>query len=71
MMIDRFTTDSDLSIGKCRFVIAEFQNEIGSMATEPFFHDQTILNFLEATQKLATQHLNSVLPCIIVLIFGL
>ncbi|KXN90928.1 hypothetical protein AN958_03203 [Leucoagaricus sp. SymC.cos] len=29
-----------------------------------------ILYFLEATRKLATQHLNSVLPCIIVLIFG-
>ncbi|KAJ3499972.1 hypothetical protein NLJ89_g9993 [Agrocybe chaxingu] len=67
-MIGRFTTDGDLSIGKFRFLIAEFKNEIGSTAAEPFF--QAILYFLEATRKLATQHLNSVLPCMIVLIFG-
>ena len=68
-MIGEFTTDGDLSIGNYRFLIAEFKNEIGSTAAEPFF--QAILYFLEATRKLATRHLNSVLPCIIVLIFGL
>ena len=67
-MIDRFTTDGDLSIGAFRSLIAEFKNEIGSKAAEPYF--QATLYFLEATRKLATQHLNSVLPCIIVLIFG-
>ncbi|KAF8157793.1 hypothetical protein B0H34DRAFT_844095 [Crassisporium funariophilum] len=67
-MIGDFTTNGDLSIGNYRFLIAEFKNEIGSKGAEPFF--QAILSFLEATRKLATQHLNSVLPCIIVLIFG-
>jgi len=68
-MIGEFTTDGDLSIGNYRFLIAKFKNEIGSTAAEPFF--QAILYFLEATRKLATHHLNSILPCIIVLIFGL
>lgn len=67
-MIGRFTTDGDLSINSFRFLIAEFKNEIGSKAAEPFF--QAILYFLEATRKRATQNLNSILPCIIVLIFG-
>ena len=67
-MIGDFTTDGDLSIGNYRFLIAEFKNEIGSKGAEPFF--QSILYFLEATRKLATRHVNSVLPCIIVLIFG-
>jgi hypothetical protein len=67
-MIGRFTTDGDLSINSFRFLIVEFKNEIGSKAAEPFF--QAILYFLEATRKCATQNLNSILPCIIVLIFG-
>jgi hypothetical protein len=67
-MIGRFTTDGDLSIGSFKFLIAELKNEIGSKAAEPFF--QAILYFLEATRKCATQNLNSILPCIIVLIFG-
>jgi hypothetical protein len=66
--IGNYTTDGDLSIGRFRFLIAEFKNEIGSKAAEPYF--QAILYFLEATRNLATQHLNSTLPCIIVLIFG-
>ena len=61
-MIGKFTTDGDLSIGNYRFLIAELKNEIGF---------QAILYFLEATRKLAARNLNSVLPCIIVLIFGL
>jgi hypothetical protein len=67
-MIGRFTTDGDLYTGKFRFLIGEFKNEIGSKAAEPFF--QAILYFLEATRELATRHLKSVLPCIILLIFG-
>ena len=67
-MIGKFTINDDLSIGKSRSLIAEFKNEIGSKAAELFF--QATFYFLEATRKLATQHLNSVLPCIIVLIFG-
>jgi hypothetical protein len=67
-VIGRFTTDGDLSAGSFRFLIAEFKNEVGSKGAEPFF--QSILYFLEATRKCATQNLNSVLPCIIILIFG-
>ena len=67
--IDRFITNGDLSVGKYRFLIAKIKNEVGSSGAEPYF--QAILYFLEATRELATQHLNSVLPCIIVLVFGL
>ena len=66
--IGKFSTDGDLSSGKFRFLIFEFKNEIGAKAAEPFF--QVILYYLEATRKFAGQHRNSVLPCIIVLIFG-
>ena len=67
--IGNFTKDSDLSFGNFRFLIAEFKNEIGSTGAEPFL--QAILCFLESTRTFATGHVNTVLPCIIVLIFGL
>ena len=67
--IDKFATDDELSIGEHRFLIAELKNEIGSVDAEPFF--QAVLYFLESTQELALRHLNSNLPSIIVLIFGL
>ena len=67
-MIGKYTTDGDLSIGEFRLLIAEFKNEVGSKGAEPFF--QAILYYLEATRSLASEYHNSVLPCIIVLIFG-
>jgi hypothetical protein len=67
-MIGKFTTDGDLSIGEFRLLIAEFKNEVGSKGAEPFF--QAVLYYLEATRSLASEYHNSVLPCIIVLIFG-
>ena len=67
--INRFITNGDLSVGKYQFLIAKIKNEVGSSGAEPYF--QAILYFLEAMRELATQHLNSVLPCIIVLVFGL
>ena len=67
-MIGKFTTDGDLSIGEFRLLIAEFKNEVGSKGAEPFF--QSILYYLEATRSLASEYHNSVLPCILVLIFG-
>jgi hypothetical protein len=67
-MIGKFTTDGDVSIGEFRLLIAEFKNEVGSKGAEPFF--QAILYYLEATRSLASEYHNSVLPCIIVLIFG-
>jgi hypothetical protein len=67
-MIGKFTTDGDMAIGEFRLLIAEFKNEVGSKGAEPFF--QAILYYLEATRSLASEYHNSVLPCIIVLIFG-
>ncbi|KDR71093.1 hypothetical protein GALMADRAFT_144169 [Galerina marginata CBS 339.88] len=67
-MIGRFLTSGDLSFGEYRFLLANFKNEIGSQAAEPVF--EATLQYLEATRNFATEHLNSVLPCIIVLIFG-
>jgi hypothetical protein len=66
--IGKFGTDGDLSSGKFRYAIFEFKNEIGATGAEPFF--QAILYYLEATRKFAGEHSNSVLPCIIILIFG-
>jgi hypothetical protein len=66
--IGKFGTDGDLSSGKFRFLIFEFEIEIGAGGAEPFF--QAILYYLEATRKFAGRHSNSVLPCIIILIFG-
>ena len=66
--IGKYITDGDLSSGEFRSLIFEFKNEIGSTAAEPFL--QAILFYLEATRKFAVQYRNSVLPCIIVLIFG-
>jgi hypothetical protein len=67
-MIGKYTTDGDVSIGDFRLLIAEFKNEVGSKGAEPFF--QAILYYLEATRSLAMKYRNSVLPCILVLIFG-
>ncbi len=67
-MIGKYTTDGDLSIGEFRLLMLEFKNEVGSKGAEPYF--QAILYYLEATRSLASKHHNSVLPCIIVLIFG-
>ena len=65
MSIGEFTTDDDLSSSKFRYLIFEFKNEIGATGAEPFF--QAILYYLE---KFAGQHHNSILLCMIVLIFG-
>jgi len=62
------SADGNLSSGKFRFSIFKFKNEIGATAAQPFF--QAILYYLKATRKFAGQHRNSVLLCIIVLIFG-
>ena len=66
--IGNYTTDGDMSYDKFRFAFFEFKNEVGSKGAEPFF--QAILYYLEATRGFAAQHSDSVLPSIIVLIFG-
>jgi len=60
-LIGKFSIDVDLSSGKFRFSIFEFKNEIRATAAEPFC--QTVLYYLEAMQKFAGQHCNSILPC--------
>ncbi|KAF8808335.1 hypothetical protein BYT27DRAFT_6498226 [Phlegmacium glaucopus] len=66
--ISSYTTVGDISVGPYRHLIAEFKNEVGSPGAEPYL--QTLLYYLEATREQAADHPNSVLPCIILLIFG-
>ncbi|PPQ97462.1 hypothetical protein CVT26_002810 [Gymnopilus dilepis] len=66
--IGRYQTDGDAFVGLFRYLLLEIKNEVGSTGAEPFF--QSSLDFLEETRHLAAQHLNSTLPCLIVLIFG-
>ena len=66
--IGKFGTDGDLSRGKFKILIFEFKNEVGATGAELFF--QAILYYLAAKRTFAGQYRNSVLPCIIVIIFG-
>ena len=66
--IGKFGTDGHLSSGKFKILIFEFKNEVGATGAEPFF--QAILYYLAATRTFAGQYRNSVLPCIVVIIFG-
>ena len=61
-------TDGDMSYMVWRYLIAELNNEIGSQAAEPYF--QATVYYLETMRGFAIQHVNSVLPCMLVLIFG-
>ena len=65
-----YTTDgSSFFASHLLYVLAELKNEVCSMNSEPYL--QAVLYFLEATRKYASQYLNSGLPCIILLIFGM
>ena len=66
--IGDYTTDGDLSVGLLRYLIAEMKNEIGSQGAEPYL--QGILYHLESTRDQALQYLHSVLPCMIISLFG-
>ena len=65
-----YTTDgSCFFAGRLLYVLAELKNEVYSTNCEPYL--QAVLYFLEATRKYAPQYINSGLPCIILLIFGM
>jgi len=65
-----YTTDgSSFFAGHLLSVLAELKNEVCSTNCEPYL--QAVLYFLEATRKYASRYLNSGLPCIILLIFGM
>ncbi|CAA7265766.1 unnamed protein product [Cyclocybe aegerita] len=66
--IEDFSTDGDLSIGLLRYLIAEIKNEIGSTHAEPYL--QGILYYLESTRDQAVRYCTSVLPCIVIALFG-
>jgi len=65
-----YTTDgSSFFASHLLYVLAELKNEVCSMNSESYL--QAVLYFLEATRKYVSQYLNSALPCIILLIFGM
>jgi hypothetical protein len=65
-----YTTDgSSFFDGHLLYALAELKNEVCSTNCEPYL--QAVLYFLEATRKYASRYLNSGLPCIIMLIFGM
>ncbi|KAF8060635.1 hypothetical protein FPV67DRAFT_1631455 [Lyophyllum atratum] len=65
-----FSTDGDTldKSGNHRFNIAKFKLEVASHGAEPYL--QASICYLESTREHAEQTLHSVLPCIIILIFG-
>ncbi|KAJ3498893.1 hypothetical protein NLJ89_g10162 [Agrocybe chaxingu] len=66
--IDDYSTDGDLSVGLLRYLIAEIKNEIGSTGVEPYL--QGILYYLESTRDQAVRCCTSILPCIVIALFG-
>ena len=66
---DYMTDGSSLVAGRLLYVLAELKNEIGSTASEPYL--QAVLQFLESTKEYASEYLDSGLPCMILLIFGM
>lgn len=65
---NNYETDGDISMNGYRYTIAEFKNEVGCIGAEPY--SQAALYYLESTRTQAPELPESVLPCIIVLIFG-
>ncbi|KIL58321.1 hypothetical protein M378DRAFT_86656, partial [Amanita muscaria Koide BX008] len=50
------------------FALIEFKNDVGSKESEPFV--QSVLRYLESTRKQAPEMPCSVLPCMIINVFG-
>lgn len=67
-VIGRYATDDNLSYFSFQLLITEFKNEIGSEVAEPYF--QALIYYLETMRDVVPKRSHSVLPCIIVLIFG-
>ncbi|KAG6331143.1 hypothetical protein ID866_7942 [Astraeus odoratus] len=60
--------DADISVNGHRYVIAEYKNETGSTAADPYF--QGIGYYLESTRETALKFPRSPLPCFLLAIFG-
>ncbi|GLB38821.1 hypothetical protein LshimejAT787_0506860 [Lyophyllum shimeji] len=63
-----FETNGDTLVGPHRFNLAEFKNEIACSGAEPYF--EAGFYYIESTRDHAAAMPHSVLPCIIILIFG-
>ena len=64
-----YKTHGDLSVNDHRYAIAEFKNEVTSSGAEPY--NQAILYYFESTRDTAETLVNTCLPCMIILLFGL
>jgi hypothetical protein len=64
----QYRTDGDMQHAGYRYIIAEMKNEIGAKGAEPYA--QASLYYLESTRKQALAHPGSVLPTLLVLVFG-
>ena len=61
-------TDGDISYHHLRYAIAVLKQDISSTGAEP--HLQGGLYYLESFRNVAVELSNSVIPCILILIFG-
>ncbi|KAG6374930.1 hypothetical protein JVT61DRAFT_3677 [Boletus reticuloceps] len=64
----RYVVDGDMSVGKYRYVIAEFKNEVGSAPAQPFL--EAIVYYVESTRELALENPRSPLSCLLLVIYG-
>jgi len=64
-----YETDGDMSLDGIRYVLTEMKNEVCSSGAEPYA--QAALYYQEAMREHAEKLAHSVLPCLIVLVFGL
>lgn len=67
--LGKYSTDGDRSVDDFMYLIVEIKNELGSGGRADLLL-QALLYYLESTRGLAARHHNSVLPCILVLVFG-
>ncbi|KIL66082.1 hypothetical protein M378DRAFT_10374 [Amanita muscaria Koide BX008] len=66
-----YSTDGDIGRTNCRnlrFAIIDFKNDVGSKGAEPLL--QSIHYYLESNRRRAPEMPSSVLPCMIIMIFG-
>jgi len=63
-----YQVDGDLSVGKYRYVIAEFKNEAAASVSEPYM--QAAAYYLEQTRTQVLESTGSPLPCFLLVLFG-
>jgi len=64
----KFETDGDISYKNFRLAIVEIKNDLGYTGAEA--SAQAILYYLESTRKQAPKMQESVLPCLLIVMFG-